>query len=237
MAKEQVKEKGISPAIIIIPLALGLGAAAVVGLAAMAKGAVTPPPAGKATLYGKVTDYSTGVPLAGATLTLDGAQASTDSGGNYTFSDVEPGSYTLTLTKSGYISISESITLPEGMTQLDVPMVPVAAPAESEFYMPPNVTFEMEYTWGEFPYSHYRFEVTITNRGGGVGTYSYTYEVLYNSTVIADKATVSITLGPGESFTWLRYYDIRWDIVANFKLSLSGSWPTNNYATTGWLTR
>lgn len=112
-----------------------------------------------------------------------------------------------------------------------------AEPSQPDFFMPPDVTAEMEYTWGEFPYYHYRFEVTIENRGNAAGTYSYTYEVLYNSSVIFERATKSITLGPGQSFTFLKYYDIRWDVVANFKVSLSGSWPENNYATTGWLTR
>jgi len=45
------EERRISPAVIIIPLALGLAGAAVLGLAAMARAGVTPPPAGKAKFY------------------------------------------------------------------------------------------------------------------------------------------------------------------------------------------
>ena len=37
------EEKRISPAVIVIPLAIGLVAAAVIGIAAMAKAAPTPP--------------------------------------------------------------------------------------------------------------------------------------------------------------------------------------------------
>ncbi|GAI71269.1 unnamed protein product, partial [marine sediment metagenome] len=105
------------------------------------------------------------------------------------------------------------------------------------FYMPSEVTIIPGEVWGGFPYYHYRFEVTITNRGGGPGTYQYTYEILYNSGVIFEKATKSITLGPGESHIWARELDIRWDIVANFKVTLRGTWPENNYSTTGWFTK
>ncbi|GAI59650.1 unnamed protein product, partial [marine sediment metagenome] len=48
------EEKRISPALVIIPI--GLGLAAVVGLAAMAWAAPPTPPPGLANLYGKVTD-------------------------------------------------------------------------------------------------------------------------------------------------------------------------------------
>jgi len=97
MAEE---ERRISPAVVIIPVGLGL---AIVGvLAALAWAAPPTPPPGRANLYGKVIDAVTGEPLADVLITLDGLQVYSDAGGNYTFTDVEPGEYVLEFSKDGY---------------------------------------------------------------------------------------------------------------------------------------
>ena len=61
-----------------------------------------PPPPGKANLSGKVTSAQTGNPIAGVLVTLDSMSVSTDSGGNYTFLELEPGSYSGSASKAGY---------------------------------------------------------------------------------------------------------------------------------------
>ena len=93
-------ERRISPAVVIIPV--GLGLAAVVGLAAMAWAAPPTPPLGRANLYGKVTDAVTGEPIAGVLVTLNGLEVYTDAGGNYIFEDLEPGGYQLQFSKENY---------------------------------------------------------------------------------------------------------------------------------------
>ena len=90
-------------------IALGLGTlAAVIGgiiFAVTRKAKAAPPPApepGMANLYGQVTDSVTKEPVPGVLVTLDGMGTYTDSGGNYAFMNIQPGSYTATFIKEGY---------------------------------------------------------------------------------------------------------------------------------------
>ncbi|GAI63715.1 unnamed protein product, partial [marine sediment metagenome] len=91
------------PAIAIIPI--GLGLAAVAGIAALAWAAPPTPPPGLANLYGKVTDTVTGIPISGVLVSLNGLQVYTDAGGNYIFEDLEPGGYVLQFSKEGYETV------------------------------------------------------------------------------------------------------------------------------------
>ena len=94
------EERRISPAVAIIPV--GLGLAALVGIAALAWAAPPTPPPGLANLYGKVTDAVTGYPVPGVLVSLNGLTVYTDAGGNYIFEDVDPGEYVLQFSKDGY---------------------------------------------------------------------------------------------------------------------------------------
>lgn len=94
------EERRISPAVAIIPV--GLGLAAVVGLAAIAWAAPAP---GKANLSGVVTDATTGQPIPDVLVTLNGLELYTDAGGNYSFENLEPGGYVLQFSKEGYETV------------------------------------------------------------------------------------------------------------------------------------
>ena len=91
------EERRISPAIVIIPI--GLGLAAVAAIAALAWAA---PPPGRANLYGNVTDAVTGNPIPGVLVSLNGLEVYTDAGGNYSFTDLDTGVYVLQFSKEGY---------------------------------------------------------------------------------------------------------------------------------------
>lgn len=60
-----------------------------------------------ANLYGVVTDAETGLPLPSVKVTIDGVICYTDASGNYGFTGLTPGSYTITFEKEGY----ETVTL------------------------------------------------------------------------------------------------------------------------------
>ena len=96
------EEKRISLAAIIIPIGLGLGLTAALGVVALAKVAPPTPPPGLANLYGKVTDAVTGGPISGVLVSLNGLEVYTGTGGNYIFEDLEPGEYGLQFSKDGY---------------------------------------------------------------------------------------------------------------------------------------
>lgn len=93
-------KRRISPAVVIIPIGLGLGLIGV--LAASAWAAPPTPPPGLANLYGRVTDAVTGDPISGVLVALNGLQILTDAGGNYLFEDLETGGYILQFSKEGY---------------------------------------------------------------------------------------------------------------------------------------
>lgn len=66
---------------------------------------LTPIPPPVASLYGVVTDASTGLALADVKVTIDGLVAYTDSLGRYTFSGLLVGGYTITFEKDGYETV------------------------------------------------------------------------------------------------------------------------------------
>jgi acid phosphatase len=68
------------------------------------------------TITGRVTNSSTGAALAGATVSFSGGSATTDSGGNYTLSNVPTGSVNVTASMPGFTSQSASVTVNSGAT-------------------------------------------------------------------------------------------------------------------------
>lgn len=238
MGSTRIEEKGISPVMVVIPLGLGLAAVAVV--AAIARAALggeeeeeevlPPPPPGKATLYGRVTDSATGSSLEGVLLTLDGVQTSTDAGGNFAFADMEPGDYVLSVTKSGYVSVSESVTLPEGTSRLDISMVPVA---KDQFYMPPTLQVsESGPVDGEYSVT---FSTTITNKGKADGTHQLEWGSNEFVPEYDLQASRIITIKAGERYEWTwTWTEIPYYYRGYFTVQLFGDWETNNAAIGVW---
>ena len=69
-------------------------------------------------IYGRVTDAVTGEPVKSATVTLmpGGISTTTGSEGYFEFKDLEPGPYTLQISKSGYRTDAKQITIVAGQT-------------------------------------------------------------------------------------------------------------------------
>lgn len=76
----------------------------------------TPTPIGTGIISGKVTNVSTSTAVSGATVSLTGRSATTDSSGNYSLSSLAPGSYTVTVSKSGWLSMSKTASVTAGAT-------------------------------------------------------------------------------------------------------------------------
>jgi len=67
-------------------------------------------------ISGKIFDADTGLPIVGATVTDGTRTATTNTSGDYTLSDVPPGTYTVIASASGYQSLSQSVNVQEGLT-------------------------------------------------------------------------------------------------------------------------
>lgn len=87
-----------------------------------------------ATLLGRVTDAATGAPLEGAHIELDGVDqaTSTDASGSFRFRALEPGRYTVRVTRLGYRTLTTTVELANGRTTrldlaLDAEALPIAA--------------------------------------------------------------------------------------------------------------
>jgi uncharacterized membrane protein len=72
-------------------------------------------PIPQSTLSGTVFDSETGLPVEGASVTLDATSTTTDANGKYSLT-VSAGTYTLTVSKSGYQTWSQTIDMSEGGT-------------------------------------------------------------------------------------------------------------------------
>lgn len=85
---------------------------------AMPFAAAASPPPGVGTITGQVTDASTGDPLEGALVNVSdtGQNALTDASGNYVINNVPSGDQTLTAMRSGYLTSTQTTTVPEGGT-------------------------------------------------------------------------------------------------------------------------
>lgn len=85
-----------------------------------------------ADLSGRATDKNTGAGIAAVTVAIGGLRTSTNSSGYYSFTDLAPGSYTVTFTQSDYYTETKSKILVEGSNTLDLSMTPTTDPEPSE---------------------------------------------------------------------------------------------------------
>ena len=91
---------------------LGLGfPGASIYVQSMAEFFGTAPPSGS--VSGSVSD-SSGIALAGASVSFSGGSTATDASGNYSFANVPAGSYNITASDSGYNSVTLPVTVTAG---------------------------------------------------------------------------------------------------------------------------
>ncbi|MFH0814070.1 MAG: Ig-like domain-containing protein, partial [Pseudomonadota bacterium] len=97
---------------------------------------------GTGTLQVTVVDATNANPISGASLSFAGSSGSTSSSGVYTFSNVAAGTNTLTTSKSGYITNTQSETLTAGESkQITVALSPQMAAGQMRIVL----------TWGASP--------------------------------------------------------------------------------------
>lgn len=113
-------------------VAIGVGSAAVVaGVVLLAAKAKAPPEKELADLHGIVADSVTGSPVSSVLVSLDGDLRHTDTNGYFMFAGLSPSSYNITFEKEGYRKTMSTVILSVGDNELNVRLVPLAAPAAS----------------------------------------------------------------------------------------------------------
>jgi len=114
---------------------LALAVLVIVIYFATRKPAPPPPPPELANLYGTVTDGATGGALADVQVTMGSLQTATDGGGYYEFLSVEPGSFSVRFSKTGYEEKEMSVTLSAGESkELNVALTRVAPPQNATLW-------------------------------------------------------------------------------------------------------
>jgi len=73
-------------------------------------------PTSNGTLTGHVYNASSGASKSGATISVAGSTATTDSAGNFSIADVAPGSYSLAVSASGYLPRTVTVAVTSGAT-------------------------------------------------------------------------------------------------------------------------
>jgi acid phosphatase len=76
--------------------------------------ALAPSAGGSGSISGRITNASIGIPISGATISFSGGSTTSDSNGNYSFSNVAAGTYSLTATHTGYVRQTQSATVVSG---------------------------------------------------------------------------------------------------------------------------
>src|SRR5262249_33046048 len=83
-------------------------------------------------ILGEVRDLVTDQTIAGATVVYSGGTTTTDSIGRYAFTNVVPGSYDVTVSKSGYASfVQEAVVTPRTWTSLDFHLAPAGGSSQT----------------------------------------------------------------------------------------------------------
>jgi len=122
---------------------------------------------GEGSVLGQVVDATTGLPLSGVNISLDGTSqvTSTDSNGSYVFENVSSGSYTVSAHKEGFAEVSTAITVSDDAKTLANFSLPVAT-------NPGDIVITL--SWGEFPYDldshlwlpeHMPYHIYFENKG------------------------------------------------------------------------
>ena len=153
-------------------------------------------------ISGKVTDASTGAGIAGATVSDGPASATTDSTGAYTLAGVPAGTYTLTVSASGYGSGSQSVSVTSGQTTTANIALTKTAPTSNTMWVAgvafnasgPNLRVSVTVTSTVGPVGGAQLKLTVACSSGGSWTFS-------GSTSSSGAATFTMQKAPKGTYT------------------------------------
>jgi len=126
----------------------------------------------KASLTGTIREVSVLVPVSGAEVTLDGRSTTSDTFGRYSFYELEPGTYSISVSKEGFKTRTETLVLNSGLNIYDVALEREAVP-QPEFVVSDLSISPTEVYVGETV----EISATVTNVGDAPGTYTVNCDI------------------------------------------------------------
>jgi len=129
-------------------------------------------PTTKSNLVGVVRHYTTLNLMDGVAITLNGHETTTNEFGLYSLHDIEPGSYTLTVSKDEFNTKAIDVTLAAGDNTLDIVLVPENLPV-AEFEVSDLSITPTEVNVGETV----EISAVVTNTGNATGTYTVNCDI------------------------------------------------------------
>ncbi len=82
---------------------------------------------GKSSVMGIITDEDTKLPIEGAVISVGTHSATSDSSGNYKIRHINPGNYNVTVFKTGYEMLTDSMQIPSNaIVNYDIPLTPLS---------------------------------------------------------------------------------------------------------------
>jgi thermitase len=122
----------------------GIGAGRINAYRAVSGGTPTPPPPPPTgSIAGRVTDAADGLPIAGATVTCNGASTTTDANGDFAIADLSEGVYTVTASASGYADASQTAEVVAGQTSVSNFALTKLPPPVPERMWVESITFKV----------------------------------------------------------------------------------------------
>lgn len=145
-------------------------------------------------LAGFVTEAPAGTePISGVTVSIlsTGQSSTTSTDGSFTFKDLEPGTYSLQLTKTGYTTVKKSVFVVAGqMTQCDLQMSKVNQVAEIEIN-PSSINFGTTQS-----------DMSVTIKNNGNATAEWSLNLGNNPWLSASQLSGSIQADRTQSITF-----------------------------------
>lgn len=145
-------------------------------------------------IYGTITDFSTGTPLENAYVCLEhsGHSTLTNSVGKYVFNDLQPNSYYITATKSGYEQNNYFVNVNAGDS----------IPADIQLLKKPAYIRLVDFNGNDISYLDFGPDLSVNIKMFCIfnnGNVDIACELRYSCEWISSVSAVIYTISPGES--------------------------------------
>lgn len=168
----------------------------------------------KGTISGRVTEQNSGNAISGASISTQPATSTvtSDNNGNYTISNIEAGSYTLTATMNGYSTNSANVKVDAGQTTTvnialtNIPFTPVAGfNYGGTLFTPAAITFTNtsqnadSYLWN-FGDGTTSTQANPSKTYNQHGSYTVTLTATNTTSGLSDQTNQNLVITPGKVF-------------------------------------